>query len=185
MTDPAELIVVEMRAVDDWVSVAAALGVMGISSFTAGRDDVRYVLDCVDTSDRLRLGRVGDRFEEISKPLPIAELLETIFREDDAGDRTAAMMGLFIDTILSPDEQAKEAAAPQGHTHHGRVLLPPGWAVLDDSSPSGIDSPTGSVFGPVGVSRRDRRSSNPRRRSHSISLSLPTGWVCGVAVSMR
>ncbi|TWH52631.1 uncharacterized protein DUF2716 [Rhodococcus rhodochrous J38] len=130
--DLAELIVVEMRAVDDWVSVAAALGVMGISPFTADPDEVRDVLDCVDTSDRLRLGRVTGRFEEINKPLPIAALLESIFREDDPGDRTAAMMGLFIDQIRSPDEQAKEAAARQGRPPHGGVLLPPGWAVLED-----------------------------------------------------
>ncbi|QSE72269.1 DUF2716 domain-containing protein (plasmid) [Rhodococcus sp. PSBB049] len=41
-------------------------------------------------------------------------------------------MGLFIDQVRSPDEQAKEAAARQGHTHHGGVLLSPGWTVLDD-----------------------------------------------------
>ncbi|WP_413769072.1 F-box protein [Rhodococcus pyridinivorans] len=102
--DLAELIVVEMRAVDDWVSVAAALGVMGTSSFVAGRDAVRRVLECVDTSDRLRLGRVSSRFEEISKPLPITALLESIFGEDDAGDRVAVMMGLFIDEVRSADE---------------------------------------------------------------------------------
>ena len=130
--DLAELIIVEMRAVDDWVSVANALKVMGTSSFVADRDDVRRVLDCVDTSDRLRLGRVTGRFEEIPKPLPITALLESIFDVDDPGDRTGAMMGLFIDQVRSADEQAKEAAARQGRTPHGGALLPPGWTVLDD-----------------------------------------------------
>lgn len=122
----------EMRAVDDWVSIADALKEMGTSSFVADLDDVRYVLDCVGTSDRLRLGRVTGRFEEISKPLPITELLESIFGHTEPGDRTGAMMGLFIDQVRLPDEQAKEAAARQGRTPHGGVLLPPGWTVLDD-----------------------------------------------------
>ncbi|MCZ1075271.1 hypothetical protein [Rhodococcus sp. A5(2022)] len=37
-------------------------------------------------------------------PLPITALLESIFGEDDAGDRVMVMMGLFIDEVRSADE---------------------------------------------------------------------------------
>ncbi|WP_305091378.1 hypothetical protein [Prescottella sp. R16] len=95
--DLQESILAEMRAFDDWVSVADVLKVMGTTSFVADRADVRAVLDCVDASERLRLGRVGERFEEIGKPIPVAALVDRIFAENGPADRSAAMMELFID----------------------------------------------------------------------------------------
>lgn len=94
-----EMILSEMRAVEDWVSVADVLKVMGTTSFVADRGDVRRVLDCVDTSDRLRLGRVSNRFDVIAKPIPVTELVDRIFSEDGPADRSAAMMELFIEQI--------------------------------------------------------------------------------------
>ncbi|MEA1798898.1 hypothetical protein [Rhodococcus qingshengii] len=93
------LIVDELRAVNDWVSIADLLKVMGTTSFVAGRDDVRRILDCVDASDRLRLGRVSNRFDEIPKPIPVAALVDRIFGVSGPSDRSAAMMELFIAEI--------------------------------------------------------------------------------------
>lgn len=95
------LILDEMRAVNDWVSIADVLKVMGTTSFVAGRDDVRRILDCVDVSDQLRLGRVSNRFDEIPKPIPVAALADRIFGESGPSDRSAAMMALFIAEIWS------------------------------------------------------------------------------------
>lgn len=94
-----DLILDEMRAVNDWVAIADVLKVLETTSFVAGRDDVRRILDCVDVSDRLRLGRVLERFEEIPKPIPVAALVDRIFSEEDPADRSAAMMELFIAEI--------------------------------------------------------------------------------------
>ncbi|UGQ55233.1 hypothetical protein LRL17_30030 (plasmid) [Rhodococcus qingshengii] len=94
-----EMILSEMHAVEDWVSIADVLKAMGTTSFVADRGDVQRVLDCVDTSDQLRLGRVGDQFVEIAKPLPVTELMDRIFSEDGPADRSAAMMELFIAQI--------------------------------------------------------------------------------------
>lgn len=91
-----DLFLGEMRAVNDWVSIADALKVMETTSFVAGRDDVQRVLDCADSSDRLRLGRVSYRFDEIPKTIPVAALLDRIFSKDGPSDRSAAMMELFI-----------------------------------------------------------------------------------------
>lgn len=91
------LILEQIRFFGDWVSVADVLKGMGTTSFVAGRDDVRCVLEGVDSSARLRLGRVGTSFVEVPKPIPVAALLDRIFSEDDASDRSAAMMELFID----------------------------------------------------------------------------------------
>lgn len=92
----ADRIVTEMHEVDDWVSVADVLKVMGTSSFGAGRADVESVLACVDASDRLRLGRVHTEYEEIPKPIPVEALLDRIFRENNSSERSALMMELFV-----------------------------------------------------------------------------------------
>lgn len=97
-----ELILDEMRAFEDWVSIADVLKAMGTTSWVADRGDVRRILDCVDTSDRLRLGRVSDRFDEIAEPLPVTELVDAIFTEGSPADRSAAMMELFIAERDSP-----------------------------------------------------------------------------------
>lgn len=94
-----EMILSEMHAVADWVSIADVLKVMGSTSFVAERSDVQRVLDGVDTSEQLQLGRVDDQFVEIAKPLPVTELMDRIFSEDGPADRSAAMMELFIDRI--------------------------------------------------------------------------------------
>lgn len=126
-----EMILSEMHAVEDWVSIADVLKVMGTTSFVADRGDVRRVLDCVDTSDRLRLGHVSNQFDEIAKPIPVTELVDRIFSEDGPADRSAAMMELFIDQIRSGGEP-KEVAAKIRHTLDFGSPLPPGWTTLDN-----------------------------------------------------
>ncbi|WP_143153700.1 hypothetical protein [Rhodococcus rhodnii] len=69
---------------------------MGTTSFVAARDVVESVLSCIDSSGNLELGIVTNRFETIPKPLPVEALLDRIFAEQDAGDRSAKMMELFI-----------------------------------------------------------------------------------------
>ncbi|WP_152442209.1 hypothetical protein [Rhodococcus ruber] len=94
-----EKILTEMHEMQDWVSVADVLKVMGTNSWVASVETVQSILDCVNSSDRLRIGRVDNGYKEIPKPLPIAALLERIFREEDASNRSAEMMQLFIDQV--------------------------------------------------------------------------------------
>lgn len=86
----------EIRYADDWVSIAAALAPLGSNSWVAERSEVQRVLECVDASERLCLGRVSDRFDEVPEPLPIAAILDRIFSHNDRSDRVFAMMELFI-----------------------------------------------------------------------------------------
>lgn len=86
----------EMHEVDDWIFIAHALTLMGTSSFIAGSDDVRRVLECVDQSKVLRLGRIVNRLEAIPKPLPVDTIVERIMAPDSPADRSGLMMELFI-----------------------------------------------------------------------------------------
>lgn len=97
--DLEDKILTEMRQMREWISLADALKVVGTNSWVADREAVRSVLHCVDASGRLRLGRVDTRYREIPKPLPVAALLDRIFSEEDASDRSFAMMQLFIDEM--------------------------------------------------------------------------------------
>ena len=101
MPDQASLeeqLLAELREMRDWVSIAGVLHLLGTSSWVAGREAVRPVLECIDTSPRLRIGRVDSQYREIPKPLPVEELLDRIFTIGDAADRSFEMMQLFIDT---------------------------------------------------------------------------------------
>lgn len=93
-----------LREMRDWVSIAGVLHLLGTSSWVAGREAVRSILDCIDTSTRLRIGRVDSQYREIPKPLPVEDLLERIFNIEDAADRSFEMMQLFIDTTDNSDE---------------------------------------------------------------------------------
>lgn len=81
----------------DWISLAGALGAAGINSWGATRSDVAAVLRCVDETRDLRLGTVGRGFDEISTPLPVENILDLVFSERSEKDRAAAMMTYFID----------------------------------------------------------------------------------------
>ncbi|MFF1946271.1 hypothetical protein ACFVWF_29515 [Rhodococcus qingshengii] len=85
-----------MHNLDDWVSVADVLKVMGTSSFIEGRVDIESVLACVDTSGRLRLRRVHTEYEEMPKPIPIEALLDRTFGENSSSNSSTLMMELFI-----------------------------------------------------------------------------------------
>jgi hypothetical protein len=94
--DLEKRILEEMREVDDWISIADALKLMGTNSFVAVSDDVRRVLECVDRSDVLRLGRIVNRLEAIPKPLPVDTIVERVMAPDSPADRSGLMMELFI-----------------------------------------------------------------------------------------
>ncbi|ORI14610.1 hypothetical protein BJD99_05680 [Rhodococcus sp. 1163] len=82
--------------IDDWLSIADVLLLMGTSSGDADRSDVRLILDCVNNSDLLKLGRVSDKYDEIPKPVPVEALLDHIFETTDSSDRSGLMMALFL-----------------------------------------------------------------------------------------
>lgn len=82
--------------VDDWLSIADVLKLMGTNSWDAVRSDVRSILVCVNNSDLLKLGRVSDKYDEISKPVPVEALLDHIFGSMDSSDRSGLMMALFL-----------------------------------------------------------------------------------------
>lgn len=86
----------EIRDVDDWISLADALKLIGTSSFLAGNDDVRRILECVDRSRILRLGRIVHRFEAIAKPISVMHMVERLMAPDNPADRSGLMMELFI-----------------------------------------------------------------------------------------
>lgn len=91
----ADRILAEIEQFDDWVSIADVLKALGTTSFVADQTDVKVILDCVNMSDRLRLGHVRTTYEEIRKPIDVSELLDTIFSQSQQ-DRSARMMELFI-----------------------------------------------------------------------------------------
>lgn len=93
----AEAIRQEFELTRDWVSIAGALGVLGINDRSATRLEVEAILRCVDETPTLRLGTVRSRFQEVATPLPIADLLDEIFSCTSPSDRVGAMMGYFID----------------------------------------------------------------------------------------
>lgn len=95
----------EILTQNDWVSVAEALTIFGSSSWDANRDDVKEILDCVNSSRILRLGHVTTTYEEIPKPIPVTDLLDRIFGASNDSDRSAFMMELFIaDMPEEPNE---------------------------------------------------------------------------------
>ncbi|MFC7959267.1 hypothetical protein [Rhodococcoides kroppenstedtii] len=85
-----------MHEVRDWISIAHALTLIGRSSFVASGDDVRRVLECVDRSDVLRLGRIVNRLEAIPKPLPVDAIIDRVMTPGNPADRSGLMMELFI-----------------------------------------------------------------------------------------
>ncbi|WJJ14433.1 hypothetical protein P9990_26860 (plasmid) [Prescottella equi] len=91
-----DVIIAEIRSFNDWVSIADVLKALGNSSFAAGRDDVKQIFDCVNSSSRIKIGRVHSGYEEIRKPVPVDAMLDNIFSEDKASDRSALMMELFL-----------------------------------------------------------------------------------------
>ncbi|MET4050614.1 MULTISPECIES: hypothetical protein [unclassified Rhodococcus (in: high G+C Gram-positive bacteria)] len=95
----------EILTQNDWISVAEALTLFGSSSWDANRDDVKQILDCVNSSGILRLGHVTTTYEEIYKPIPATDLLNHIFGASNDSDRSAFMMELFIaDISEKPNE---------------------------------------------------------------------------------
>ncbi|MFD4295082.1 hypothetical protein ACFWPA_16580 [Rhodococcus sp. NPDC058505] len=83
---------------NDWVSIADVLAPLGTTSWVADRSEIRRVLECIDISERFRLGKVRDGFVEIPKSLPVPALLDHIFGHEKPADRSFAMMELFIAT---------------------------------------------------------------------------------------
>lgn len=81
------------------MSIADVLVLTGTNPWEAGREIVWSMLDCVDSSDRLRLGRAVAGFDEFAKPSPVEEILYRIFSIEDATDRSFEMTTLFIDEI--------------------------------------------------------------------------------------
>lgn len=92
----SRLIFSEIIKQNDWISIAEALTLFGSSSWDSDRDDVKQILDCVNSSGMLRLGYVTTEYEEIRKPFPVTDLLDRIFGTRNASDRSASMMELFI-----------------------------------------------------------------------------------------
>lgn len=82
--------------VNDWLSLADVLKVMGTNSWDAVRSDVRSILDCVNNSELLKLGRISDKYDEIPKPVPVEALLDHIFGPINSSDRSELMMALVV-----------------------------------------------------------------------------------------
>ncbi|QCB51753.1 hypothetical protein E5720_17890 [Rhodococcus sp. PAMC28707] len=97
--------------VGDCLSIADVLKLMETNSWDAVRSDVRSILDCVDNSDLLKLGRVSDRYAEIPKPVPVEALLDHIFRPVDSSDRSGLMMALFLADVAAPGRPPDHRAA--------------------------------------------------------------------------
>lgn len=88
----------EMRAMNDWVSVAAVIGVLGTSSFRARRSEVEEIIECINYFDDLHLRTSEDGFSVAAKPLPTSRIVDSVFDKPDPADRTARMMELLIDS---------------------------------------------------------------------------------------
>lgn len=98
-------LVEEFRTTRDWVTLAAAVELLGISSFVASRADLRPILECVNHDPTMHLISAHLHYRRTPKPIPIEALLDEIFAPGAASDRAAAMMEYLvdIDDDLTPD----------------------------------------------------------------------------------
>lgn len=92
------LILEEMRIMDDWISIAAAIESLDKSSFYVEREDVKQLLEFISRDDSFKLMNASSGFKVVGKPLPIDCIVDAIFATDNPADRAARMMELFIGT---------------------------------------------------------------------------------------
>ena len=86
----AAVVVEEFRQSGDWVTVASAVGLLGISSFVVEKPVVRAILQSVNDNPTLHLISAHLGYRRMPKPLPVEPLLTEIFAKPDASDRTTA-----------------------------------------------------------------------------------------------
>lgn len=87
----------EIRGTGDWVSLAAAVELLGVSSFVADRDDLRPILFCVRDEPGMHLISMRRDYQRLAEPLDAEMLLAEIFGHATSSDRAAAMMEYLID----------------------------------------------------------------------------------------
>jgi len=87
----------ELRISEDWVTLAAAVGLFGISSFTARSADLKPILECVNGNPAMHLISAHLGYRRMQKPIPIEPLLNEIFAKPESSDRAAAMMEYLVE----------------------------------------------------------------------------------------
>lgn len=105
----AAVVVEEFRQSGDWVTVAGAVGLLGISSFVVEKPVVRAILRSVNGNPTLHLISAHLGYRRMPKPIPVEPLLTEIFAKPDASDRAAAMMEYLIDVTDQPDDRSTES----------------------------------------------------------------------------
>ncbi|WP_141564572.1 hypothetical protein [Dietzia alimentaria] len=98
----------EFRQSQDWVTVAGAVGLLGISSFVVEKPVVRAVLRSVNDNPKLHLISAHLGYRRMPKPIPVEPLLTEIFDKPDASDRAAAMMEYLVDITDQPGDRSAE-----------------------------------------------------------------------------
>lgn len=105
----AAVVVEEFRQSGDWVTVAGAVGLFGISSFVVEKPPVRAILRSVNDNPTLHLISAHLGYRRMPKPIPVEPLLNAIFAKPSASDRAAAMMEYLIDVTDEPDDSSSES----------------------------------------------------------------------------
>lgn len=105
----ATVLVEEFRQSEDWVTVAGAVELLDISSFTVEKPVVRAILRSVNDNPTLHLISAHLGYRRMPKPIPVEPLLTDIFAKPDASDRAAAMMEYLIDITDKPDHRSTES----------------------------------------------------------------------------
>lgn len=106
----ATVLTEEFRQSQDWVTVAGAVELLGISSFVVEMPVVRAILRSVNDNPTLHLISAHLGYRRMSKPIPVEPLLTEIFAKSDASDRAAAMMEYLVDVTDQPDNRSSEGA---------------------------------------------------------------------------
>lgn len=106
----ASVVVEEFRQSGDWVTVAGAVELLGVSSFVAEKPVVRAVLRSVNDDPTMHLISAHLGYRRMPKPIPVEPLLNEIFAKPDASDRAAAMMEHLVDITDDPDDRPANGA---------------------------------------------------------------------------
>jgi len=139
----ATVLVEEFRQSEDWVTVAGAVELLDISSFTVEKPVVRAILRSVNDNPTLHLISAHLGYRRMPKPIPVEPLLTDIFAKPDASDRAAAMMEYLIDITDTPDDRSFESGHQRGSDPETKTLT----LMPDNGSRWGLWSSTVPVPG--------------------------------------
>lgn len=118
----AGVLVEEFRQSGDWVTVAGAVELLGISSFVVEKPVIRAILRSVNDNPTMHLISAHLGYRRMPKPIPVEPLLTEIFAKPDASDRAAALMEYLVDITDEPDDRSPESGRLRSSDPQDKML---------------------------------------------------------------